>query len=149
MKRPVCASLVENMPFLDFENLLERRHSPPLHEYMIIWAFGGWLRACSEDGRLYTHASEQLKDIPVWIANTAADLVIQKQEARAFMAALKEKRSPAAPRQELWLPYSKAVLHDAITRPSNPELPLIKASLGNFLDQILDAPGLSVSHVAQ
>jgi pimeloyl-ACP methyl ester carboxylesterase len=114
-----------------------------------IRAFGAWLRASSEDGRLYTHASKQLKDIPVWMANTAADLVIQKQQARAFMAALKETHSPAALRQELWLPYSNAVLHDAITRPSNPEMPLIKASLGNFLDQILDAPGLSVGHVAQ
>jgi hypothetical protein len=114
-----------------------------------IRAFGAWLRASSEDGRLYTHASKQLKDIPVWMANTAADFVIQKQQARAFMAALKETHSPAALRQELWLPYSNAVLHDVITRPSNPELPLIKALLGNFLDQILDAPGLSVSHVAQ
>jgi hypothetical protein len=79
------------------------------------------------------------------MANTAADLVIQKLEARAFMAALKETHSPAALRQELWLPYSNAVLHDAITGPSNPELPFIKASLGNFLDQILDAPGVSAT----
>jgi alpha-beta hydrolase superfamily lysophospholipase len=114
-----------------------------------IRAFRTWLRANSDDSRLYRYASEQLKDIPVWMANTAADLVIQKQQARAFMAALKEMHSPAALRQELWLPYSNAVLHDAITRPSNPELPLIKASLGNFLDQILDAPRLSIGHVAQ
>ncbi|MBV8895042.1 MAG: alpha/beta fold hydrolase [Acidobacteriaceae bacterium] len=114
-----------------------------------IRAFGAWLRASSEDGRLYTHASKQLKDIPVWMANSAADLVIQKREARAFRAALKETHSPAALRQELWLPYSNAVLHDAITRRSNPALPLIKASLGNFLDQILDAPDHSVRRVAQ
>ena len=53
-------------------------------------AFRAWLRANSRDGRPYTYASERLKDVPVWMANTAADIVIQKREARAFMGALKE-----------------------------------------------------------
>jgi pimeloyl-ACP methyl ester carboxylesterase len=47
-------------------------------------AFRAWLRANSRD-RPYTDASERLKDVPVWMANTAADIVIQKREARAFM----------------------------------------------------------------
>jgi pimeloyl-ACP methyl ester carboxylesterase len=98
-------------------------------------AFRAWLRANSRDGRPYTYASEQLKDVPVWMANTAADIVIQKQEARAFMGALKRKSSSAV-RKELWLPYSKVVPHDATITPSNPDLPLIKNSLREFLGQI-------------
>lgn len=70
------------------------------------------------------------------MVNIAADIVIQKQEARAFMRALKEKSSSAVSRKELWLPYSRVVRHDAIIMPSNPNLPLIKDSLREFLDQI-------------
>jgi pimeloyl-ACP methyl ester carboxylesterase len=99
-------------------------------------AFRTWLSANSPDGRPYTYASEQLKDVPVWMANTAADIVIQKQEARAFMRALKGNSSSAASRRELWLPYSRVVRHDAIIAPSNPDLPLIKTSLREFLGQI-------------
>jgi hypothetical protein len=69
------------------------------------------------------------------MANTAADIVIQKQEARAFMGALNRQSSPAV-RKELWLPYSRFVRHDAIIMPSNPDLPLIKDSLREFLGQI-------------
>jgi pimeloyl-ACP methyl ester carboxylesterase len=58
-------------------------------------AFRAWLKANSGDGGLYTYASERLKDVPVWMANTAADIVIQKQGARAFMGALKGKSSSA------------------------------------------------------
>ena len=39
-------------------------------------AFRAWLIASSRDGRPYTYASEQLKDVLVWMANTAADTVI-------------------------------------------------------------------------
>lgn len=39
-------------------------------------AFRAWLRANSRDGRPYTYASERLRDVPVWMANTEADLVI-------------------------------------------------------------------------
>jgi len=99
-------------------------------------AFRAWLRANSRDGRPYTYASERLQDVPVWVANTAADIVIQKQEARAFMGALKENGSSAISRKELWLPYSRVVRHDAIIMPSNPDLPLIKSSLREFLSQI-------------
>jgi pimeloyl-ACP methyl ester carboxylesterase len=99
-------------------------------------AFRAWLRANSRDGRLYTYASERLKDVPVWMANTAADIVIQKQEARAFIRALKGNSSSAVSREELWLPYSRVVRHDAIIMPSNPDLPLIKSSLRDFLGQI-------------
>jgi pimeloyl-ACP methyl ester carboxylesterase len=99
-------------------------------------AFRAWLRANSRDGRPYTYASEQLKDVPVWMANTAADIVIQKREARAFMWALKGKSSSAVLRKELWLPYSRVVRHDSIIMPSNPDLPLIKSSLREFLGQI-------------
>jgi pimeloyl-ACP methyl ester carboxylesterase len=100
-------------------------------------AFRAWLRANSRDGRPYTYASEALKDVPVWMANTAADIVIQKREARAFMEALKGNSSSAAARNDLWLPYSKVVRHDAIITPSNPDLLLIKNSLREFLGQIL------------
>jgi hypothetical protein len=89
----------------------------------------------SRDSRPYTHASEQLKDVSVWIVNTGADIVIQKQEARAFMGALNRK-SFSAVRKELWLPYSRVVRHDAIIMPSNPDLPLIQDSLREFLGQI-------------
>jgi pimeloyl-ACP methyl ester carboxylesterase len=99
-------------------------------------AFRAWLRANSRDGRPYTYASEQLKDIPVWMANTAADIVIQKREAQAFMRALKENDSSAISRKEMWLPYSRVVRHDAILAPSNPDLSLIKNSLREFLGQI-------------
>jgi pimeloyl-ACP methyl ester carboxylesterase len=99
-------------------------------------AFRAWLRRNSRDGGLYTHASERLKDVPVWMANTAADIVIQKREARAFMDALKGKSPSAVSRQELWLPYSSVVRHDAIITPSNLDLPLIKNSLREFLDKI-------------
>ena len=99
-------------------------------------AFRAWLRANSRDGRPYTYASDQLNDVPVWMANTAADVVIQKQEARAFIGALKGNNSSAASRMELWLPYSRVVRHDAIIMPSNPDLPLIKDSLREFLGQI-------------
>ena len=99
-------------------------------------AFRAWLRANSRDGRPYTYASERLKDVPVWMANTAADIVIQKREARAFMVALQGKRPSGASRKELWLPYSRVVRHDAIITPSNPDLPLIKDSLREFLGQI-------------
>jgi hypothetical protein len=98
-------------------------------------AFRAWLRANSRDGRPYTYASERLTDVPVWMANTAADIVIQKQEARAFIRALKGTSSSAA-RKELWLPYSRVVRHDAIITPANPELPLLKNSLREFLGQI-------------
>jgi hypothetical protein len=37
---------------------------------------------------------------------------------------------------ELRLPYSRAVRHDAIITPSNPDLPLVKDSLRDFLGQI-------------
>ena len=100
-------------------------------------AFRAWLSANSRDGRSYTYASERLKDVPVWMANTAADIVIQKQEARAFIGALKGNSSSAVSRMELWLPYSRVVRHDAIIMPSNPDLPLIKDSLREFLAQIL------------
>ena len=99
-------------------------------------AFRAWLSANSRDGRPYTYASERLKDVPVWMANTAADIVIQKREARAFMEALKGNSSSAVSRKELWLPYSRVVRHDAIITPSNPDLPLIKESLREFLGQI-------------
>jgi pimeloyl-ACP methyl ester carboxylesterase len=98
--------------------------------------FRAWLSANSRDGRPYTFASERLKDVPVWMANTAADIVIQKQEARAFMGALKENSSSTVSRKELWLPYSRVVRHDAIIMPSNPDLPFIKNSLRKFLGQI-------------
>jgi hypothetical protein len=98
--------------------------------------FRAWLRANSRDGRLYTYASERLKDVPVRMANTAADIVIQKQEARAFIAALKRNGSSAVSRKELWLPYSRVVRHNAIITQSNPDLPLIKDSLRDFLDHI-------------
>jgi pimeloyl-ACP methyl ester carboxylesterase len=99
-------------------------------------AFRAWLSANSRDGRPYTYASERLKAVPVWMANTAADIVIQKGEARAFMGSLKGNSSSAASRTELWLPYSRAVRHDAIITPSNPDLPLVKDSLRDFLGQI-------------
>jgi pimeloyl-ACP methyl ester carboxylesterase len=99
-------------------------------------AFRAWLRVNSRDGRPYSYASERLKDVPVWMANTAADIVIQNQEARAFMGALKENSSSAVSRKELWVPYSRVVRHDAIIMPSNPDLPLIKSSLREFLSQI-------------
>ena len=99
-------------------------------------AFRAWLRANSRDGRPYTYASERLKDVPVWMANTAADIVIQKQEARAFMGALKGNSSSSASRMELWAPYSRVVRHDAIITPSNPDLPVIKDSLREFLRPI-------------
>jgi pimeloyl-ACP methyl ester carboxylesterase len=99
-------------------------------------AFRAWLRVNSRNGRPYSYASERLKDVPVWMANTAADIVIQKREARAFMEALKANSSSAAPRNDLWLPYSRLVRHDAIIMPSNPDLPLIKDSLREFLGQI-------------
>jgi hypothetical protein len=51
--------------------------------------------------RSYTYASKRLKDVPVWMASTTADIVIQKQEARGFMAALKGKSSSAVSRKEL------------------------------------------------
>jgi pimeloyl-ACP methyl ester carboxylesterase len=98
-------------------------------------AFRAWLRTNSQDGRRYTYASERLRDVSVWMANTEADIVIQKQEARAFMGALRE-RSASAVRKELWLPYSRIVRHDAIITASNPDWPLIKGSLREFLDQI-------------
>ena len=99
-------------------------------------AFRAWLSANSRDGRPYTYASEQLKDVPVCMANTAADIVIQKREARAFMEAVKENDSSAISRKEMWLPYSRVVRHDAIIAPSNPDLSLIKNSLREFLGQI-------------
>jgi pimeloyl-ACP methyl ester carboxylesterase len=99
-------------------------------------AFRAWLRANSRDGRPYTYAAERLKNIPVWMANTAADIVIQKQEARAFIAALKGHGASAVSREELWLPYSRGVRHNAIIMQSNPDLPLIKESLRDFLDHI-------------
>jgi hypothetical protein len=70
------------------------------------------------------------------MANTAADIVIQKHEARAFMKALKGNSCSAVSRKKLWVPYSRVVRHDAIIMPSNPDLPLIKDSLREFLDQI-------------
>jgi hypothetical protein len=69
------------------------------------------------------------------MANTEADIVIQKQEARAFMGAL-NKKSSSAVREELWLPNSRVVRHDAIIAPSNPDWPHIKTSLLEFLGQI-------------
>jgi pimeloyl-ACP methyl ester carboxylesterase len=99
-------------------------------------AFRAWLIANSRDSRPYTYASERLKDVPVWMANTAVDIVIQKKEARAFIGALKRNNSSAVLREELWVPYSKVVLHDAIMMPSNPNWPLIKSSLREFLGQI-------------
>jgi pimeloyl-ACP methyl ester carboxylesterase len=84
-------------------------------------AFRAWLGANSRDGRPYTYASERLRDVPVWMANTAADIVIQKQQARAFMEALKENRSSTVSRKELWLPYWRLVRHDAIITPPNPD----------------------------
>jgi hypothetical protein len=62
------------------------------------------------------------------MANTAADIVLQKREARAFMGALRRISSSAVSRKEVWLPYSRVVRHDAIITPSNPDLPLIKCS---------------------
>jgi hypothetical protein len=70
------------------------------------------------------------------MANTEADIVIQKREARAFMGALMGNSTSAAARNDLWLPYSRVVRHDAIITPSNPDLPLIKDSLREFLGQI-------------
>jgi hypothetical protein len=70
------------------------------------------------------------------MANTAVDIVIQKQEARAFIGAVKGNSSFSASRTELWLPYSKVVRHDAIITSSNPDLPVIKDSLREFLDKI-------------
>jgi esterase/lipase len=99
-------------------------------------AFRAWLRANSQDGRSYTYAAERLKNVPVWMANTAADIVIQKQEARAFIEGLKGNGAFTTAREELWLPYSRGVLHNAIIAPSNPDLPLIKASLCDFLSHI-------------
>jgi pimeloyl-ACP methyl ester carboxylesterase len=98
--------------------------------------FRAWLSANSRDGHPYTYASERLRDVPVWMANTAADIVIQKQDARAFMGALKGNSSSAASRMELWLPYSRIVRHDAIIAPTNPDWPLIKAALHEFFGQI-------------
>jgi hypothetical protein len=70
------------------------------------------------------------------MANTSADIIIQKQEARAFMRALKENGSSNVSRKEMWLPYSRVVRHDAIIASSNPDLSLIKNSLREFLGQI-------------
>jgi pimeloyl-ACP methyl ester carboxylesterase len=95
-------------------------------------AFRAWLSANSRDGRPYTYASERLKDVPVWMANTAADIVIQKREARAFMGALKEKSSSAVSRKELWLPYSRVVRHDAIIMASIPTCRLSKILCATF-----------------
>ena len=103
-------------------------------------AFRAWLRANSRDGRPYTYASERLKDVPVWMANTAADIVIQKREARAFMGALKENNSSAVSRKELWLPYSRVVRHDAIITPSNPDL----AAYQKFFARIFRSDPLSL-----
>jgi pimeloyl-ACP methyl ester carboxylesterase len=99
-------------------------------------AFCAWLSANSRDGRPYTYASERLKDVPVWMANTEADIVIQKREARAFMKAVKGNSSSAVSRKELWLPYSRVVRHDEIITASNPDLRLIKNSLREFLGLI-------------
>jgi pimeloyl-ACP methyl ester carboxylesterase len=99
-------------------------------------AFRAWLSANSRDGRPYTYASERLKGVPVWMVSTEVDIVIQKQEARAFMGAPKENNSSTVSRKELWLPYSRVVRHDAIITTSNPDLPLIKDSLREFLGQI-------------
>jgi alpha-beta hydrolase superfamily lysophospholipase len=99
-------------------------------------AFRAWLSENSRDGRPYTYASERLKDVPVWMANTAADIVIEKREARAFMGDLMGNSTSAAARNDLWLPYSRVVRHDAIITASNPDLPLIKNSLREFLGQI-------------
>ena len=53
------------------------------------------LIAKSRDSRPYTYASERLKDVPVWMANTAVDIVIQKRKARAFIGTLKRNNSSA------------------------------------------------------
>jgi hypothetical protein len=52
------------------------------------------------------------------------------------MKALKGNSCSAVSREELWVPYSRVVRYDAIIMPSNPDLPLIKDSLREFLDQI-------------
>jgi hypothetical protein len=59
-----------------------------------------------------------------------------KRKARAFIGTLKRNNSAAVLREELWVPYSKVVRHDAIITPSNPDLPVIKDSLREFLGQI-------------
>ena len=48
--------------------------------------------AKSRDSSPYTYASERLKDVPVWMANTAVDIMIQKRKARAFIGALKRNK---------------------------------------------------------
>jgi hypothetical protein len=70
------------------------------------------------------------------MANTAVDIMIQKRKARAFIGTLKRNNPSAVLREELWVPYSKVVRHDAIITPSNPDLPVIKDSLREFLGQI-------------
>jgi esterase/lipase len=130
------ASYVTGINLATADGKLQTGHSG-LEVGRAIVAFRAWLRANSPDGRLYSYAAAQLKNIPVLMVNTSADIVIQKQEARGFMKALNTMDSSVASRSQLWLPVFRGVLHDAIVRRSNPDLPLLKDRVGDFLDQIL------------
>jgi pimeloyl-ACP methyl ester carboxylesterase len=127
------ASYVTGINLATADGKLQTGHSG-LEVDRAIVAFRAWLRANSPDGRLYSYAAKQLKNVPVLMVNTSADIVIQKQEARGFMKALNTMGSS---RSQLWLPVFRGVLHDAIVRRSNPDLPLLKERVGDLLDRIL------------
>ena len=95
-------------------------------------AFRAWLIANSRDGGPYTYASEQLKEVPVWMANTEADIVIQKQEARAFMGALKRNSSSAAYVKNCGCPIPELCVTTRLSRRPIPICRLSKILCATF-----------------
>ncbi len=71
------------------------------------------------------------------MGNTQSDIVIQKAEASQFMRSVTKINPSGKIREEFWVPYSKLVLHDSITTPSNPVLPEILSSLQSFLSTLV------------
>lgn len=97
-------------------------------------AFSRWVDTQTKKDPRYL--ADRLKSIPIWMANTRVDVVINKSRAREFMLNISQDNPLGSVREDIWIPFSKLVLHDNITRPSNPLLPVFQLSLNEFISSL-------------
>ena len=88
-------------------------------------------RSLVPDSPDFAPLAERLQHVPVWVANTALDVVIDVRAADRFVQALSV--DGAAPRFHYSLPACELVLHDRIVSPRNSSfVPMLK-SMSSFL----------------
>jgi esterase/lipase len=92
-------------------------------------AFKEWLHFMDSQD---SYAATRLADIPVWMANTSADIVISVSEAEKFIEDISEPYDTAA-RFHYTIPASHLVPHDLMSHSSNPHFDQMTQSISDFL----------------